>query len=137
MGSGENGHRYRLVLRPWFWLEVTPGLSGIFRDTRQMTHIEEHETDLPEEAPGSERIFACLDTNRIHNPPVLLESGGLAHCCLFQGPLAEDAGNSAPWLTELTPEHGLTRNLLTSAGPAAHKAPAIPSPSGRPRRASF
>ena len=94
-----------------------------------MTHIDMQQTDLPPDSGpdgiaaavfgGETRVFACLDANRIRNLPAMLEASELPHCCLFLGTLARDAGDAAPWLVELTPDHGLVRNLFTSAGPDA------------------
>jgi hypothetical protein len=67
---------------------------------------------------GSDDVVACLDANRIPSLPLLLETSGLPHLCLFQGQLAEDAGEVAPWLVRLTRDDKLLRQLVSSAGPS-------------------
>ena len=61
-------------------------------------------------------VFACLDANRIPNLPEMLDSDGLPHLCLFQGELAETAGDLAPWLVQLGPDDRFLAQLLTSHG---------------------
>ncbi len=67
---------------------------------------------------GAEDVVACLDANRIPSLPLLLETSGLPHLCLFQGQLAENAGEVAPWLVRLKRDDKLLRQLVTSAGPS-------------------
>lgn len=62
------------------------------------------------------QIFALLDGNRIPNLPELLDGSTLDHACLFQGLLAENAGDAAPWIVQLDPTAKLARQLLTERG---------------------
>ncbi len=107
-----------------------------------MTYIEESHLTLPPATPAPEvaaalfyaapQVYACLDANRIRNLPLLLAASGLAHACLFQGALLEEAGDAAPWLVALDPEHKLTRDLFTPADKqAAGRIPAQ-KPAGHP-----
>ena len=91
-----------------------------------MTQITLTRTPLPADQPvqgwigevlgNKPHVFACLDANRIPNLPELLDSGGVPHQCLFQGALAESAGDLAPWLVQLGPNDRLLAQLMTSHG---------------------
>lgn len=65
---------------------------------------------------GKPYVYACLDANRIGNLPEQLEVAEVPHLCLFQGDLAEEAGDLAPWLVKLAADDPFLGQLLTSAG---------------------
>lgn len=66
---------------------------------------------------GADDVIACLDANRIINLRELLETTGVPHECLFQGQLAAEAAEVAPWLVQLKRGDKLLRQLVASAGP--------------------
>ncbi len=70
-------------------------------------------------------VIAILDAARLVNLPELIATQGLRASCLFQGDLAEEAQDVAPWLVSLKPDDRLFQALFTigqdgKPGPFAH-----------------
>ncbi|WP_176715582.1 DUF4123 domain-containing protein [Thioclava sp. SK-1] len=66
--------------------------------------------DIPDAAL---KTYAVIDAAKITDLRDSLERTNLPHACLFKGKGAEDWGDAAPWLVEITPDDDLTRALFT------------------------
>ncbi len=64
--------------------------------------------------------YAVLDAAKVDHLPLMLETSGLEHRCLFTGAAEDKLGTVAPWIVRLDPTHILTRNLLTRGDLAWH-----------------
>ena len=67
-------------------------------------------------SPDQGGCFALLDAAAITDLPLILETCGLAHDCLFQGEALASMAEVAPWIVRLDPDSLLTRRLLSDTG---------------------
>ena len=86
---------------------VLPALADwLFGDA----HLSPSETDVPADAPCN--TYAILDAGRIVGCVEILDASGLDHHCLYQGELAREVPDLAPWLVKLDPENLILRKLM-------------------------
>jgi len=70
----------------------------------------------PELFPQDGRhCHAILDGAVVPGLLDLIEASGLAHACLYQGPLAENSAELAPWIVTLRSDAPFTRRLFTAS----------------------
>lgn len=69
---------------------------------------------------GHLQLYAILDAAKIRNLPMLLESSGLEHCCLYKGGALAQLSDVAPWLVRLEESSNFTRNLFTQGDAPWH-----------------
>lgn len=66
---------------------------------------------------GGRATYAILDAATWPFLPEVLAQSKLKHRCLFKGDTALEAGDSAPWLVELKPDHAFTAKLMIADDP--------------------
>jgi hypothetical protein len=99
------------------WLQVVPIDGGAPLDAQIGVS---HPKTVPDalgahlfDPTARQSTYALLDAAVFSFLPEILEASGLRHACLFSGTSGQELVDCAPYLVELTPENGLTRQLMS------------------------